>query len=60
MVGGSAVPVLVSSVQPANVHIVDAVNSNSRQKQNNSPSHQPIWACEESPVCVMVLFKEKN
>ena len=45
MVEGSAVPVLVSSVQPANVHIVDAVNRNSRQKQNNSPSHQPIWAC---------------
>ena len=52
MVGGSAVPVLVSSVQRVNVHIVDAVNSNSRQKQNNSPSHQPIWACRDWPFMV--------
>ena len=53
MVGGSAVPVLVSSVQrDVNVHIVDAVNSNSLQKQNNSPSHQPIWACRDWPFMV--------
>ena len=50
--GGSAVPVLVSSVQRVNVHIADAVNSNSRQKQNNSPSHQPIWACRDWPFMV--------
>ena len=52
---GSAVPVLVSSMSMfiLLMHCINyAVNSNSRQKQNNSPNHQPIWACRDWPFMV--------
>ena len=53
--GGSAVPVLVSSMSMfiLLMHCINyAVNSNSRQKQNNSQNHQPIRACRDWPFVV--------